>query len=100
MDKTKQVSAIVLSLYGKAQDDVLELPTDDLDQMNCRNPNQNIFTIFKKDALTNLFFCLENFENFKRSDNYSVKSFIEEFDKSYYKVKTHNITYTDDVLGF
>ena len=39
-------------------------------------------------------------ENFRRSDNSSVKSFIEECEKKYYKVKAHNITYSEDVLGF
>ena len=91
-DKGKQASAIVLSLDGKAQhlikDDGVETLIKRLD------------TIFKKDALTQQFFCLENFENFRRSDNSSVKSFIEEFEKKYYKGKAHNITYSKAVLGF
>ena len=101
LEKGKQASAIVLSLDGKAQDAALKIPTEDLIKDDgVETLIKRLDTIFKKDALTQQFVCLENFENFRRSDNSSVKSFIEEFDKKYYKVKAHNLTYSEDVLGF
>ena len=56
--------------------------------------------MFKKDELSQKFSCLENFENYKRSEQTTVKAFIDEFEKRYYKVKSYQITYSEDVLGF
>ena len=57
MDKTKHVSAIVLSLDGKGQDAGLELPTEDLAKDHgVETLIKRFDTIFRKDAPTNYFF--------------------------------------------
>ena len=74
LDKGKQASAIVLSLDGKPQDAALEIPTENLIKDDgVETLIKRLDTIFKKDALTQQFVCLENFENFRRSDHSSVK---------------------------
>ena len=89
LEATKQASAIVLSLEGKAQDAPLELETAALVKDDgVATLIKRLDKIFKKDELSQKFSCLENFESYKRPEHLTVKMFIEEFEKRYFKVKS------------
>ena len=99
--KTKQASAVVLSLEGEAQDAALELPSTEL---NAEDGIETLLArldkIFVKDALAEKYEALENLEIFKRQSGTSIREFINDFEKRLYKVKAIGVTIPDDMLAF
>ena len=97
----KRGLALASSLQGKALDAVLELDDSEINQVD---GVQNIITkldeLYKKNSLTQKIEDIEKFENYVRPEHVSIKEYVAEFNKRVNKLKTHKITYTDDVTGF
>ena len=90
LEPEKQGSAIVLSLEGEAQDAILELNTNDINDKDGVNKIiERLNRLYKKDGLTEKYNALESFENCKRTSNISIRYFLTEFEKRYNKTKSH-----------
>lgn len=55
-----------------------------------------------KTAYTMKTVCLayEKFEKFRRPETMSITDYIVEFERLYYKIKTHKMVLPDDVLAY
>ena len=83
--KSKQGTAVLFALTGKARDKVLELSEE---QIIAEDGLDTILTelgkIYKKDTAYESF---ENFINFKRAPSMNITEYIIEFEKRYNKAK-------------
>ena len=101
LHKTKQGPALVMSLSGKALEAILELEDSVISSENgVKQILNKLDTIYKKDELHEKFVDLENFESYKRTPEMSIHDFLIEFDQRYNKLRRHQTTMTDDLLGF
>ena len=101
LDEAKQGPALVMSLSGKALEAILELEDADISAKNgVKSIINKLDALYKKDELHEKFKDLENFESFKRSSDTSIQQFIVDFDQRYNKVKRHQTTISNDLLGF
>ena len=80
--------ALELSVEEIGSDNGLELIMEKLDKLYLTEKNQRIFL------------ALDEFENFKRSDNGSMSDFIIEFERCHNKVVAFECTYPDGVLAY
>lgn len=46
------------------------------------------------------YLAYEKFEKFKRPETMSITDYIVEFERLYYKIKTHKMVLPDDVLAY
>ena len=99
--KEKQGASVVLSLTGKARDQVLELPFTDI---NCEDGVKNILkklgSLYKKDTVDTAYETFERFIYFGRDTNKSMSTFINEFESRYNKAKDHSFELGDSSLAF
>ena len=99
LETGKQGPAIVLSLEGEAQDEVLELDkamisgTGGVDKIIERWNR-----LYKKDELKEKYNALESFETYKRNSSTLIRDFVTEFQKYYHKTKSHGTIWSDDLL--
>ena len=101
LDVKKQGPALVMSLSGKALEAILELEDDILSSdSGVKRILEKLNTIYKKDELHEKFQDLENFESYKRSENSSIQEFLVEFDQRFNKLRRHQTTISEDLLGF
>ena len=101
LDATKQASAIVLSLEGEAQEAALEIEDTKLSSATgLKEITERLDKIYLKDALAEKYNALENFESYRRPSSTSIREFLVEFDKRYFKVKSHQIIIPEDLLGY
>lgn len=101
LNKTKQGPAVVMSLSGKALESILELEDGVISSENgVKKILDKIDTIYKKDELHEKFLDLESFESYKRTPEMGIHDFLIEFDQRYNKLRKHQTTMTDDLLGF
>ena len=56
--------------------------------------------LYLKDVNQWIYIALKTFDNFKRKEGSSIDAFLNEFDIKYNKLKVHNITLPDEVLGY
>ena len=84
----KQAPAIFLTLEGTAREAVLELDVEAISEATgVETIIAHLNKIFKKDQKLAAYEAYENFEKFKRSPDMSIRSFINEFERLYTKVK-------------
>ena len=101
LDATKQASAIVLYLEGEAQEAALEIEDTKLSSATgLKEITERLDKIYLKDALAEKYNALENFESYRRPSSTSIREFLVEFDKRYFKVKSHQIIIPEDLLGY
>ena len=97
----KQDPALVMSLTGKALETILELDDKDISNKDGVVMIINkLDGLFKKDELNEKFEDLERFETYKRPPETSIQQFLVEFDQRCTRLKKHNTSVTDDLLGF
>ena len=80
--------ALELSVEEIGSDDGLELIMGKLDKLYLTEKNQRIYM------------ALEDFENFRRSENGSMSEFIIEFERRHNKVVAFECSYPDGVLAY
>ena len=101
LETGKQGPAIVLSLEGEAQDEILELDkamifgTGGVDKII-----EWWNRLYKKDELTEKYNALESFETYKRNSSTSIRDFVTEFQKYYHKTKSHGTIWSNDLLAY
>ena len=97
----KQGLALAGSLDGKALDAIFELTDAEINHADgVKNIIAQLDKLFKKETLTEKIEDIESFENFVRSDDMSIKDYINEFDKRLKKLSSHKIVYPDDIKGY
>ena len=100
LEPEKQVPAIVL-LLEELQDGVLELDSDiiygkdSVDKIIAR-----LNKIYKKDELTQKYNALELFKKYKRQDSTTIRNFLTEFEKRFYKTRRYGIIMSDNLLAY
>lgn len=101
LDKTKQASAVVLTLEGEAQDAALEIESTKLgSDTGLEELLKRLDLLYVKDEVAEKYNALENLETYKRQSGASIRDFIIEFEKRNYKVKAINVTIPDDLLAY
>ena len=99
--KTKQGPRLYLSLKGKARELVRELDLNAIGAENGVNVIvEKLNDHFQKDKVQQSYIHLENFENFRRSKDVSIKDYITEFEKLNSKIKLNEMTLPDGVLAY
>ena len=101
LPKDKQGGAVFMVLEEEAQDAVLELnsevlATDD----GVKNILKSLDGLYEKDKTLSAFEALEEFENYKRPANMSIKDFCNQFDLLYSKTKKYGTEMSTDVLAY
>ena len=91
----KQGMAVIFSLKSSDQQKVLSLPTEVI----CADDGLNsvlkrLDELYLEDETLELYSSLEDFESYKRSSSTLIN------DLKYGKIKTHGITYPEELLGF
>ena len=56
--------------------------------------------MFTKDSTITKYQALESFETFKRPPNMSIHTYLNEFEKKWFKIKTHGTLMSDDLLAY
>ena len=97
----KQGMAVIFSLKSSDQQKVLSLPTEVI----CADDGLNsvlkrLDELYLEDETLELYSSLEDFESYKRSSSTLINDFLIEFELKYGKIKTHGITYPEELLGF
>ena len=97
----EQGPALALSLSGNAREAATSI---DINILNSANGLQAIINkldgLYLKDANQRIYVALKSFETYKRKEGGSIDEFLNEFDIKYNKLKAHNITLSDAVLGY
>ena len=55
---------------------------------------------YKKDELHYKFQDLDNFESYRRASETNIQQFLIKFDQCYHKLKRHQTTVSEDLVGF
>ena len=101
LDKSKQALALVLSLEGEAQDAALQIESTDLSKDEGVDILLNrLDKLYTKDVLSEKYAALEAFETYRRPATLSIRDFMTEFDKRYFKIKSLSTTMSDDLLAY
>ena len=103
VSRSKQAIVIALSIKDTAtRENVLsQLSLEDLKQENGLEILINFLdSFFGKDEISDALEKYEDFENFQRADNQSIRDFIACFDMKYRKLEKLNINLPQEILAF
>ena len=97
----RQGPALVMSLSGKALESILELDDKDISyQDGAKLIAEKLNILYKKDELYKKFQGLENFESYRRASDVNIQQFQIRFEQCCHKLKQHQTTISEDLLGF
>ena len=97
LEPERQGPALVMSLSGKALEAILELDDKDISSKDGVKLVEKLNILYKKDELHEKF---QNFESYRRASDTNIQQFLIEFDQRYHKLKQHQTTISEDLLGF
>ena len=100
LDKSKQALALVLSLEGEAQDAALQIESTDLSKDEGVDILLNRLDKLYNKYISEKYAALEAFETYRRPATLSIRDFMTEFDKRYFKIKSLSTTMSDDLLAY
>ena len=103
ISRSKQAIVIALSIKDTAtRENVLsQLSLEDLKQDNVLEILINFLdSFFGKDEISDTLEKYEDFENFQRADNQSIRDFIACFDMKYRKLEKLKINLPQEILAF
>ena len=97
----KQGMAVIFSLSSSDQKKVLSLPSDTIcAEDGLQAVLKRLDELYLEDETLEMYSALEDFESYKRSSSLLINDFLIEFELKYDKIKTHGITYPEELLGF
>ena len=101
ISKSCQGPELLLSLEGEAQDAALEVAEDEIVQDDGFDKIISLLDkLFKRDSTVTKYQALELFETYRRTESTSIRDFLNEFEKRYYKTKSHGTVMSDDILAY
>ena len=101
LEPERQGPALVMSLSGKALEAIRELDDKDISsQDGVKLIVEKLNILYKKDELHETFQDLENFKSYRRASDTNIQQFLIEFNQRYHKLKRHQTTISEDLLGF
>lgn len=101
LEKKKHGAAVLLTLDGSAEEAVLEL---ELEIINSDDGLEKVLEkldkLYLKDTTLEKFEALDKFDTYKRTSETSIQEHIHQFEKLYFKLKSHGTTISEDLLAY
>ena len=97
----KQGMAVIFSLKASDRKKVLSIPTERIcAEDGLETVLKRLDELYLEDETLEMYSALEDFESYKRPSSLLINDFLIEFELKYDKIKTHGITYPEELLGF
>ena len=97
----QQGPALVLALTDKAQDEVLDLPTAEIKATDgVQKILAKLAEIYKKDSIDTAYEAFEKFIYYKKPEDMKMAAFVCEFERRYFKAKSHGCELSKSLLAF
>ena len=101
LEKEKQGAAVLLTLEGAAEEAALELDVSVINSNDgLKSIIQQLDKLYLKDKTLEKFQALEAFDSYQRKPETSIHEHIHNFDKLYFKLKSHGTTISEDLLAY
>ncbi|ESP03465.1 hypothetical protein LOTGIDRAFT_171402 [Lottia gigantea] len=101
LDADKQALAITLSLTGRARERAVQIPADYLDsERGIDILIAKLDDIFKKETKDATYEAYLSFENFRKTDDMSIETYVIEFERLNTRLVRYGIELPDAVLAF
>ena len=101
LEKEKQGAALLLTLEGEAEDAALELDVSVINSNDgLKSVIQQLDKLYLKDKTLEKFQVLDAFDSYQRKPETSIHEHIHNFDKLYFKLKSHGTTISEDLLAY
>ena len=98
LEKEKQGAAILLTLEGAAEEAALELDVSVINSNDgLKSIIQQLDKLYLKDKTLEKF---QAFDSYQRKPETSIHEHIHNFDKLYFKLKSHGTTISEDLLAY
>ena len=99
--KGKQGMAVIFTLKASDQKKVLSLSNDVIcSETGLDSVLKRLDELYLEDETLEMYSALEDFEAFKRQSSTPINDFLIDFELKYDKIKSHGITYPEELLGF
>ena len=101
LEKDKQGAALLLTLEGAAEEAALELDVSVINRNDgLKSIIQQLDKLYLKDKTLEKFQALEVFDSYQRKPETPIHEHIQNFEKLYYKLKSHGTTISEDLLAY
>ena len=101
LEPERQGPVLVMPLSGKALESILELDDKDItSQDGVKLIVEKLNILYKNDELHKKFQGLKNFESYRRASDANIQQFQIGFEQYCHKLKQHQTTISEDLLGF
>ena len=99
--KEKQGMAVIFTLKASDQKKVLNLSTEVIcGETGLESVLKRLDELYLEDETLEMYSALEDFESYKRVSSSPINDFLIDFELKYDKIKSHGITYPEELLGF
>ncbi|ESO98891.1 hypothetical protein LOTGIDRAFT_158847 [Lottia gigantea] len=101
LDADKQALAITLSLTGRARERAVQIPADYLDsERGVDILIAKLDDVFKKETKDATYEAYLSFENFRKTDDMSIETYVIEFERLNTRLVRYGMELPDAVLAF
>ena len=101
LEKEKQGAAVLLTLEGAAEEAALELDVSVINSNDgLKSIVQQLGKLYLKDKTLEKLQALEAFDSYQCKPETSIHEHIHNFDKLYFKLKSHGTTISEDLLAY